>query len=298
MRTRLRRATLVAAAGIFACAALAAYPIQASAADTSTVGWVRLAQLSPTMAPVDGYLSPSGGSGAPSTTKPALAHAAYAAMSQYQPVTPGGYTAAFRAAGSSAAANPLATVQLTVTAGQAYTVAAFGASPVKLQVLNDALTAPAGKASVRVIEASRLSPTASVMLGTAPLATNLRSPGASPYQTVDPGMSALLITTKAATTQTISANLAANSTYSVVILDGTEDIARVLVVGDATGMSAMPKGGVSTGFGGTAAGKGKVSGASRPSYAAPVVVLSLMASLLGLNVRQFIRRRRRQRVSR
>ena len=272
MRTRIRRASMVAAALLLA---IDAQPIAASAA-TSTVGWVRLAQLSPTMAPVDGYLSPS------AQTQPAMAHAAYGTISQYQPVAPGSYIAAFRAAGSSATANPLATTQLTVTAGQAYTVAAFGTAA-KLQVLDDALTAPAGKASVRVIEASRLSPTASVMLGTEPLAANLRSPGASPYQTVNPGTGALLVTTKDVTTQTISTNLVANSTYSVVILDGAEDIARVLVVGDAIGMNAMPKGGVATGFGGTAN--------TRHDYA-PALELSLLAAMLGLAaIRQLNRRR-------
>ena len=282
MRTRLRRTSMVAAVLLLA---MDAHPIAASAADTSTVGWVRLAQLSPTMAPVDGYLSPAA-SGAQSAAQPAMAHAAYGTMSQYQPVAPGGYIAAFRAAGSSATANPLATTQLTVVAGQAYTIAASGTAA-KLQVLNDALTAPAGKASVRVIEASRLSPTASVMLGTEPLAANLRSPGASPYQTVNPGAGALLVTTKAVTTQTISANLVANSTYSVVILDGAEDNARVLVVGDATGMNAMPKGGVATGFGGTA----NTSSEPRHDYA-PALELSLLAAMLGLAATRQLKRRR------
>ncbi|HEU5429641.1 MAG TPA: DUF4397 domain-containing protein [Actinocrinis sp.] len=270
MRTRLRRTSMVAAALVLA---IDARPIAASAAGTSTVGWVRLAQLSPTMASVDGDLS-----GASGAAQPVMAHAAYGTMSQYQAVAPGGYTASFREAGSSATA----TTQLTVAAGQAYTVAAFGTAAAKLQVLNDALTAPAGKASVRVIEASRLSPTASVMLGTEPLAANLRSPGASPYQTVNPGTGALLVTTKAAITQTVSASLIANSTYSVVILDGTEDTARVLVVGDAIGMGTMPKGSVATGFGGTAV--------ARHDYA---LEFSLLAAMLVLIATRELRRRRR-----
>jgi len=267
VRTRLRRTSLVAAALVLA---IDIQPIAASAAGTSTVGWVRLAQLSPTMAPVNGYLS-----GASGAAQPVMAHAAYGTLSQYQPVAPGGYTATFREAGSSATA----TTQLTVTAGQAYTVAAFATA--KLQVLNDALTAPAGKASVRIIEASRLSPTASVMLGTEPLAADLRSPGASPYQTVNPGTGALLVTTKAAITQTVSTSLVANSTYSVVILDGTEDTARVLVVGDAIGMGTVPKGSVATGFGGTAA--------ARHDYA---LEFSLLAVMLGLIVIRQLKRRR------
>ena len=283
---------MVASAAMLACVAVAAHPVAANADDTSTVGWVRLAQLSPTMTPVDGYLSPSAGSGTQSTqssqsTQPAMTHATYGTMSQYQPVAPGGYTVAMRGAGSPATANPLATTQLTVAAGQAYTVAAFGTSAVKLQVLNDELAAPAGMAGIRVIEASRQSPTASVLLGTQSLAANLRSPGASPYQSVAPGMSALVVTTKAATTQTVSTNLAANSTYSVVILDGAEDVARVLVVNDASGMSAMPKGGVSTGFGGTAEKAG-----AGGSGAQTVPALWVILAAAGVGAVAFTARRR------
>lgn len=277
---------MVASAAMLACVAVAAQPIAAHADDTATVGWVRLAQLSPTMAPVDGYLSPSADSAAQST-QPALTHAAYGTMSQYQPVAPGGYTVAMRAAGSAATADPLATTQITVAAGQAYTVAAFGTAAIILQALDDELTAPAGMAGVRIIEASRQNPTASVLLGTEALTTNLRSPGASPYQSVAPGMSALLVTTKAGTTQTVSTNLAANSTYSVVVLDGPEDVARVLVVNDASGMSAMPKGGVSTGFGGTAAKAGADGSSTRT-----VAALWMILAAAGVGAVAFAARRR------
>ena len=284
---------MVASAAMLACVTIAAHPVAANADDTSTVGWVRLAQLSPTMTPVDGYLSPSanagtqGGTQGTQSTQPAMTHATYGTMSQYQPVAPGAYTVAMRGAGSPATANPLATTQLTVAVGQAYTVAAFGTGTVKLQVLNDELAAPTGMAGIRVIEASRQSPTASVLLGTQSLAANLRSPGASPYQSVAPGMSALVVTTKGATTQTVSTDLAANSTYSVVILDGTEDVARVLVVNDASGMSAMPKGGVSTGFGGTA----KKAGAGG-SGAQTVPALWIVLAAAGVAAVAFAARRR------
>ena len=78
-----------------------------------------------------------------------------------------------------------------------------------------------------------------------------------------------------------------------MILDGTEDVARVLVVGDASGMSAMPKGSVSTGFGGTASADG--SGAPRHGYTAPALELSLIAAMLGLTATRQLNRRRRQR---
>lgn len=289
---------MIAGAVALACAAIAASPIAASADDTSAVGWVRIAQLSPAMKPVDGYVSPAGGA----HTQPVLANAAYGTMSQYRPLAPGNYTVAMRDAGSAATSNALATAQVTVAAGQLYTVAsvgtATGTTTAKLQVLSDELAAPADKVGVRVIEASRLSPTASVMLGNATLATNLRSPNVSPYQMVDPGTSALLITTKAATTQTISVDLVANSTYSVVILDGTEDVARVLVVEDASGMSAMPKGGVSTGFGGTAAaGADSNSAVQKHGYGAPLAELLAVFSMLGLNATIRFRRRRQQRAA-
>ena len=117
-----------------------------------------------------------------------------------------------------------------------------------------------------------------MLLGTQTLTSDLRSPGASPYQSVAPGMSALLVTTKAASTQTISIDLAANNTYSVVILDGAEENARVLVIGDATGMSAMPKGSVSTGFGGTAA---KTGAGTSGAQTVPLLWIVLAATGVG-----------------
>lgn len=297
MRIRLHRASAAATAVAVACAVVAVCPINASADVTSTVGWVRLAQLSPAAAPADLYLSPADNSGAQSA-KPVLAHAAYGTLSQYQPVSPGGYTVAMRPAGAAATADPVAGTQITVAAGQAYTVAAVGtASPVKLSVLTDQLGTPQGQAGVRVIEASRLHPTASVLDGVDTLATNLRAPDATQYQPVTAGTGALLVTT-AAVTQTVTADLAANSAYTVVVLDGSQDAARVLVVTDASGISAMPKGGVSTGFGGTAVKSTAGGGMAGHGYLAPAIGLSLSASLLVLTaVTRFRRRRARRRAA-
>lgn len=290
---RLASSALLARAVVLACAVVAASPIAAHADTTSTVGWVRLAQLSPTTASADVYLSPAAGSSAQSA-QPVLAHAAYGALSQYQPVAPGDYTVAMRAAGAPATTDPLTGTQLTVAAGQSYTVAAFGAAAaVKLQVLNDELNTPPGQAGVRVIEASQRNPTASVSVGADPVATNLRAPTATQYQPVTPGASALIVTT-AAVTQTISANLAANSAYSLVILDGAQaqDMARVLVVTDSSGISAMPKGGVSTGFGGTSrqAATSSSDTATMALWgllaAAGLVVLSLTARNLTLTAKR------------
>lgn len=290
MRIRLHRARAVASAAVVLCAAaVAACPVAAHADVTSTVGWVRIAQLSPAMTPVDVYLSPTSGQNA----QPVLPHATYGTFSPYEAVAPGDYTVAMRATGAPVTTDPVAGTQLTVTAGQSYTVTALGAGSVtKLSVQDDVTDTSPGQAALRVIEASQQYPSASVSIGTDTVAANLRAPAVAPYQAVAPGVSALLVTTGTAT-QTVSTNLAANSAYTVVILDGTQGSVRVLVLTDAAGISALPKGGVNTGFGGTAStdGNGEVH---RESYAAPLAEALLVLSVLGGTAIASIRRRRRR----
>src|SRR5262249_49500830 len=168
-------------------------------------------------------------------------------------LAPGNYLVAMRAAGDAATADPVISTQIDVTAGQAYTVAGLGtASALTLKVLTDNLATPTGKVSVRVIEASLHNPTASVDAGSETLATGLRFPSVSDYQTVDPGASTVHVSTQAGD-KTTQLNFAAGSTYTLAVLDGAGDSPQILDLSDATGTSVPPKGGVNTGFGGTAA---------------------------------------------
>jgi hypothetical protein len=181
-----------------------------------------------------------------------LKHVAYGTLSPYQPLAPGDYLVAMRGAGASATSSPVISTQVDVAAGRAYTVVGLGAQPaLTLQVLNDDLTTAPGKAAVRVIAASLQNPTVSVVADTDTIAANLHFPAFTTYQAIDPGPCPLHVSTATAT-QTTQLDFAADSTYTLAILDNGSGAPRVLDLTDAAGTSALPKGGVNTGFGGTA----------------------------------------------
>ena len=84
-----------------------------------------------------------------------LHHVAYGTVSPYESVTAGDYSVAMRATGASPSSQPVLSTSVTITAGQAYTVAGMGPeSGLRLQVLDDELTTPPGQARIRVIQAS------------------------------------------------------------------------------------------------------------------------------------------------
>ena len=147
-----RRITMLLAAsalllGIPAAATASAF----TASATSGTGWIRLAHLSPNTPPVDVYLYSFGNSNA----QIVLHHVSYGTVSPYEAVTAGDYSVAMRASGASPSSQPVLSTSVTVKADHAYTVAGMGPeSGLRLQVLDDSLTAPAGKSSVRVIQAS------------------------------------------------------------------------------------------------------------------------------------------------
>lgn len=269
-------------------------PAAGAASTTSTIGWVRLAHLSPDTAPVDVYLYPYGGT----TAQLTLRQVAYGTLSPYESLAPGDYLVAMRAAGDAATADPVISTQVDVIAGQAYTVAGLGtASALTLKVLTDNLDTPPGKVSVRVIEASLHNPTASVDAGGETLATGLRFPDVTAYQTLDPGESAVRVSTGTGD-KTTQLDFAAGSTYTLAVLDGVGGSPQILDLRDATGTSVLPKGGVNTGFGGTAA---QPTGAStqptgttsRPGHGSVIpagwgvlLIAAVVAVLFGLSRRR------------
>lgn len=285
MLTRPRRPLAAACILTLACAAAMAGTATAHAGTaTSTAGWVRLAHLSPNTPPVDVYLYPFGGS----NPVVQLKHVAYGDLSPYEALASGGYLVAMRGAGAAPSSNPVISTQVDVAAGRAYTVAGLGAQPgLTLQVLDDTLTTAPGKAEVRLIEASLQSPTVSIVADTAPLASNLHFPNVTGYQPVDPGPSPLHVTTPLAT-RTMQLNFAADSTYTLAVLDGGAGTPKVLNLGDAVGSNQLPKGGVNTGFGGTATPRGPDSG----SVVLWGALLAAGLATAGLGARRVHRNRR------
>ena len=240
----VRRAILLAALPLllFGIPAVAS----ASVAATST-GWVRLAHLSPNTPAVDVYLYSFGDTSA----QLVLHHVGYGAVSPYEPLAAGDYTVAMRAAGAPATSAPVLSANLTVAPGHAYTVAGLGPeSGLRLQVLDDQLTTPPGKALVRIIQASLRQHVVTVTYGGDVLASDLAFGSVSPYRAVSPATATVSVT-GGGEHVTASVTLGAGTVHTLVVLDG----AKGLVIDDlldAAGSGDVPAGGASTGLGGTA----------------------------------------------
>jgi hypothetical protein len=210
-------------------------------------GWIRLAHLSPNTPAVDVYLYSFGNSNA----QIVLHHVAYATVSPYESVAAGDYSVAMRAAGASPTSQPVLSTSVTIKTGHAYTVAGMGPeSGLRLQVLEDQLTTPAGQSLVRVIQASLKQKVVKVTFGSTVLATSLSFAAVSPYQAVTPGTDTVTVT-GGGDAATSSVTLLAGTVHTLVVLDGANGL-EVVNLEDASGSGTPPSGGVSTGFGGTA----------------------------------------------
>jgi hypothetical protein len=256
---------LAAVTLILGLAALAAPANAAVAAPAASYGWLRLAHLSPNTPAVDVYLYSVDNP----TAKIVLKHVAYGTESPYERVTSGDYTIAMRAAGAPSSSKPVLSTEVDVNAGHAYTVAGMGPfSALRLQVLQDQLTTPPGKALVRVIEASLLQKRVKVELNGSTLVSQLQFGTATGYHAVAPGTMTVQVAGSSQHTQSVVA-MPAGSIHTIVVLDDPGHL-TLQVLEDAAGSSATPAGPAATGFGGTAA---------RPG---PPLLPWLAAALLGL----------------
>lgn len=221
-----------------------------SASAKADVGWVQLAHLSPNTPAVDVYLYSFGDA----TAQLVLHHVAYGTVSPFEQLASGDYTVAMRLAGAAASSKPVLSTAVDVQTGHAYTVAGMGpAKGLRLQIIPDQLTAPAGKSLVRVIQASLQEDSVTVTAGGTHLATNLKFASVTGYHTVSPG-TWTVHATGGSESASSSVTLAAGTIHTFVILDdpGTLRIDDLL---EAAGSQAAT-GGVQTGLGGTAAQPG------------------------------------------
>jgi hypothetical protein len=255
-----------------------------ASASTGT-GWIRLAHLSPNTPAVDVYLYSFGDSNA----EIVLHHVAYGTVSPYESVAAGDYSVAMRAAGAAPTSQPVLSTSVTIEAGHSYTVAGMGPeSGLRLQVLDDELTTPAGQVRVRVIQASLKQQVVTVSFGSTVLASNLKFAEVSPYQTVAPGTETVTVSS-AGGTATSSATLLAGTVHTLVVLDGANGL-EVVNLEDAAGSGQPPTGGAGTGFGGTAP-----HGPGSPApWLAVIGAGSLLALMGGLRMRRSGLRPRRQ----
>jgi hypothetical protein len=248
MKPRLtRRLLMLLAASALLLGIPAAATAFASSATTGT-GWIRLAHLSPNTPAVDVYLYSFGNSNA----KIVLHHVAYGEASPYEIATAGDYSVAMRLAGASPSTSPVLSTGVTIAAGHAYTVAGMGPeSGLRLQVLDDDLTTPSGRALVRVIQASLKDQTVKVTYGSTVLASSLAFATVTSYHTVTPGTVTVAVTAGAGDANS-SVTVAAGTVHTLVVLDGANGL-QIDNLTDAAGSGKPPTGGVRTGFGGTAA---------------------------------------------
>jgi Domain of unknown function (DUF4397) len=223
----------------------------APASSTTGTGWLRLAHLSPNTPAVDCYLYSFDNPNAMIV----LHHVAYGAVSPYESVPAGEYTVAMRGAGASPSSKPVLSASVDVQAGDAYTVAGMGPyAGLRLQVVQDRLTTPAGKALVRVIQASMRQPKVTVALGSQNLASQLAFSRISSYATVSPGTYTVKAAGSSESTSS-SVKVTAGAIYTLVVLDSGAKLSVDELI-DAQGSKVEPAGGVQTGFGGTAAQAG------------------------------------------
>lgn len=249
--TRLAGAAALVGLGVLGLAVSAA-PAASAASASSGVGYLRLAHLSPNTPAVDVYLysfrNPS--------ARIVLHHVAYGTVSPYEQVPAGEYTVAMRGAGAGPTTKPVLSTSFNVTAGDAYTVAGMGPNNgLRLQVIPDRLTAPKGRALVRVIQGSMHQERVTVRLNGKDVTRRLAFSHVSTYVAVRPGT--LRVRAAGATascTRTVS--LTAGSIHTLVVLDTSATALGVTDLMDAQGSQVDPVGGAQTGFGGTAARPG------------------------------------------
>jgi len=243
----VRRIVLLAALPMLLLGIPAA--VSASAATTSSTGtgWIRLAHLSPNTPEVDVYLYSFGDSSA----QIVLHHVGYGAVAPYEQVPAGEYTVAMRAAGAVATSTPVLSSSVWVVAGHAYTVAGLGPeSGLRLQVLDDKLSTPPGKALVRIVQASLRQHVVSVSFGGHVLDGSLKFASVSPYQAVSAATATLNVTGSGEDAHA-SVPLAAGTVHTLVVLDGPKGL-MIDDLLDAAGSGTAPAGAASTGFGGMA----------------------------------------------
>ena len=278
----IRRVAMLSAASALLLGFPAAAAAHASSASTGT-GWIRLAHLSPNTPAVDVYLYSFGDSSA----QIVLHHVAYGTVSPYEAVAAGDYSVAMRAAGASATSQPVLSTSVTIQADHAYTVAGMGPeSGLRLQVMDDDLTTPSGKALIRVIQASLKQQTVKVTYDGTTIVPKASFASVSSYQAISPG-SATIAAIGSSGTATNSYAFAAGTVHTLVVLDGSDGL-ELVNLEDAAGAGQPPLGGAQTGFGGTAP-----HGPGSPlPWAALIGAGSLLALTGGLRLRRNGRGRR------
>jgi Domain of unknown function (DUF4397) len=274
VRRRLVPAVLAALVAVLSLLSFTAAP-----ASAGLPGYVRLAHLSPDTPKVDVWVTSFRGN----SFSKVLPGVGYGALSDYTRLAPGTYTVAMRKPGASKSSPPLLRTNVTVVSGKAYTVAGIGRNAdITLKVLTDDLSRPAaGKARMRVVQASSVAPVVDVTTTTgATIAKDVRFPSTTPYAEVAAQQWTVeanpLKTGVKTAEQTVQVN--AGSIYTVLVLDQGSSAVQVAVRTDAAGSATVPVGSVDTGLGGMAgSGDGGLPAGLLPAGGVVVFLLAGVA---------------------
>lgn len=216
-----------------ACLFFVVYTVPVEAASTQNVAYVRIIHASPFVGTADVFVD---------GTK-LLSSFQFAAVTSYVPVPAGPHTVQIALVGKGINASAL-TQKLTVDAGQAYTVAALGATPttLSLQVFVDNNLVAPNQAKVRVYHLSPDAGTVNVSIGGDASLKNMPYQDASAYVTVNSGPCLFqVVSSKSNKTLPLSTTLAANtvtSIFTVGLFTGTPKVQ--LVSAETNGIPAMP----------------------------------------------------------
>src|SRR4029077_9652065 len=162
--------------------------------------------------------------------------------SPYETLAAGDYTVAMRAAGAGPTTKPALSASIAVKAGHSYTVAGLGPeSGLRLAVLDDKLTPPAGKALVRVIQASLKEHLVTVSYGGGSLVSGLAFGSVTGYKTVSPRTVTVRVAGSGGSASS-SVTVAAGTVHTLVVLDGASGLELDNLV-DAAGSAVQPAGG-------------------------------------------------------
>lgn len=222
-------------------------PAAAPAAVDASAGWLRLGHLSPDTKSVDVRVAAvSGGS-----TLFELDGVGYGDVSTYQELPAGSYTVSMVPAGSSGSDVPVISETVTVDAGTATTVAAYGPTDdLQVRAFDDDLSQPAaGSARIRLIQASTITPEVDVTTAQGdPIAKDAKAGSATGYAEIPAGDWTLDLTGEGVQ-DTADVSVAAGSVTTLFVLDTSSGGLTILPILDSASVGDVPDGGVDTGGG-------------------------------------------------
>lgn len=252
MRTTTTKRVALAGLAAVATAALIGFGTTAATAATSApgAGWIRVGHLSADTKTVDVKLSALAGG----ATVFELDDVAYGQVSPYTDLAAGTYVVSMVPAGSPDTTKPVISTNVTIAAGEAATVAAYGPNKdLQTKVFEDDLTGPTeGAARIRLIQASTEVKSVDVSTSTGmPIAKGATTGTATGYASVPAGPWALELTGGKQQAEA-SVNLAPGTVSTLFVLDNASGGVTLMPVLDSSAAGDAPEGPVETGGGGLA----------------------------------------------